>query len=86
MQNRPNPVSIDNAASTSISYSIANDGFVDLSLFDVMGRQVMAIVHDQLPKGTHEVRVNLSLLPAGVYQYTLSTGEFVATRKLVITR
>jgi hypothetical protein len=86
MQNRPNPVSLDNAPSTSISYSIAGDGFVELSLFDVMGRRVRKIVGEYQSKGQHEIRIDVSELPAGVYQYTLSTGDFLTSRKLIVTR
>ena len=86
MQNHPNPVSLDKTGLASISYSVASEGFVDLSLYDLMGRKVMQLVNGHVTRGTHEVQIDLSSLPAGVYQYTMITGDFTATRRLALTQ
>lgn len=79
----PNPFS----GQTVMQYSIGQSGFVQLTVTDALGRQIATLVDNaDHPKGTYEVRFGSPELPSGVYYYTLRTGTFVQTKKLVLIK
>ncbi|MEX2364464.1 MAG: peptidoglycan DD-metalloendopeptidase family protein, partial [Balneolaceae bacterium] len=77
-QNYPNPFN----PSTQISYSIPENSFVKLAVYDVMGKQVAELANRQMPAGTHEVNFNASELSSGLYLYRLTTDGQILTKKL----
>ena len=77
-QNQPNPFK----ASTDIFFSLPQAGDVVLNISDVTGK-VLQTIRGTYPKGESKVVVN-SNLPAGVLTYTLQSGEFTATKKMVV--
>ena len=87
-QNYPNPFN----PNTSISFSLASDGFTQISLFDVSGRQVQKLVSEKLRVGNHTLNFNASDLPSGMYFYTINVkGEngvtnFSQTKKMVLMK
>jgi len=81
-QNYPNPLN----PSTNIEYRIANLGFVSLRVFDVLGREVAALVNEIKYAGTYSVKFDGSNLPGGTYFYRLRCGPFVATKKLLLLK
>jgi len=79
----PNPA--DNIA--NIRYKIANDGFVNISLYDILGEKVVDFVGKYLLKGVYNSEINLSLIPSGVYMCKMVlNGRIVVIRKLVISK
>jgi hypothetical protein len=93
-QNYPNPF----AQTTTVSYSLAGPGYVRLTLFDLLGRQVADLDSGRRDAGRHEVVIDIGSLaqasnvglPAGVYLYrievTRETQSEFAVRELVLTR
>ncbi|MGE5352816.1 MAG: T9SS type A sorting domain-containing protein, partial [Acidobacteriota bacterium] len=81
-QNYPNPFN----PSTKISYSIPNESFVELKIFDMLGREVASLVNNVQPKGEYNVEFNASDLTSGVYIYSIQTGEFRASKKLLLVK
>lgn len=88
-QNFPNPFN----PSTMIRYEIRDAGFVNLTVYDVIGRNVATIVNELLPAGTHERLWDASNLPSGVYFYRLQAssttdphGSFVDIKKMLLIR
>jgi hypothetical protein len=57
---------------------------VNLSVYDILGRQVSVLVNDRRDAGVHDVKFDGSMLASGVYFYRLQAGDFVETRKLLI--
>ncbi len=82
MQNYPNPFN----PTTSIRFRIPNLGFVSLTVFDVLGRELKALVNEVKAPGEYSVSFDASDLGSGVYFYRLRTGDFVETRKLVLMK
>ena len=82
LQNYPNPFN----PSTEISYSLSATGHVTLKIYDVLGREVATLVNEKQGAGAHTVRFDGSRLSSGVYFYRLNAGDFVATKKLVLTK
>jgi DNA-binding beta-propeller fold protein YncE len=74
-----------------VSYSIASPCGVDLSIHDLMGREVRQLVAEQQPAGEHCVNwdcrdTNGTLVPRGVYFLRLDTPGFTDVKKAVVTR
>jgi hypothetical protein len=81
-QNYPNPFN----PTTSIQYAIASKQFVLLKVYDVLGNEVVTLVNENKPAGNYNVIFDASKLSSGVYFYTLRTGEFSKTNKMILTR
>jgi hypothetical protein len=81
-QNYPNPFN----PSTRISFSIPHSSFVTLRVYDLLGREVVTLVNEQLGPGDHERIFNAEGLAGGVYFYRLQAGGFVQTKKLLLLR
>jgi hypothetical protein len=81
-QNYPNPFN----PSTTIKYSIAEDGFVRLSVFNLLGEEVATLVNNTQKAGRYEVQFNASELSSGVYIYTIETSSFTSSKKLMLMK
>jgi hypothetical protein len=81
-QSYPNPFN----PSTIIKYELAQNTFVTLTIYDVLGKLVKILVYKQENAGPHSVTLDASKLPSGVYFYQLQAGAFVDTKKLVLLR
>lgn len=81
-QNYPNPFN----PSTRINYDLPADGKVSLQLFDMRGRNVAVIVNEVQTAGYYSVDFNGDNLSSGVYFYTISSGRFVATKKMILLK
>ena len=76
---------------TTISYVIQKDGFVNVSIYNMMGRIVKTLVNSQQSHGNKFLSWNATdsrnrLVPAGVYLYKIEFGEFVSTRKMILLK
>jgi hypothetical protein len=81
-QNYPNPFN----PSTVISYSLPVSGSVSLKVFDVLGREAATLVNEQKFAGTYTATFNAAHLSSGVYFYQLKTGNYTATKKLLLLK
>ena len=81
-QNYPNPFN----PSTTIKFELPRASEVNLTMFDILGREVSVLVNDRRNPGVYQVKFSGSNLASGVYFYRLSAGNFVQTRKLLLLR
>ncbi|HPI38084.1 MAG TPA: T9SS type A sorting domain-containing protein [Ignavibacteriaceae bacterium] len=81
-QNYPNPFN----PVTTITFSIPQDGKVELKVYDVLGNEVATLVNEYREAGSYKVGFNGSTLSSGIYFYTLSAGSFIETKKLAILK
>ncbi|MBK7629320.1 MAG: T9SS type A sorting domain-containing protein [Ignavibacteriales bacterium] len=81
-QNYPNPFN----PNTTIKFNLANEGFTSLKIYNVLGKEVAAIVNGELTAGTHSVSFDASNLPSGIYMYTLTSGRFTETMKMLMIK
>lgn len=86
-QNYPNPFN----PSTSISFNLPVKSQVSVKLFDVLGREVMTVVNDQLTSGQYTFSVKMDKMSSGIYFYTLEAkGEngtsFASTKKMILMK
>lgn len=82
LQNYPNPFNPE----TRISFTIPESRFVQLKVYDLLGKEVSAIVNEQMNAGSHTVQFNASDLRSGMYIYVLRAGEYSSFRKMVLLR
>lgn len=83
-QNYPNPFN----ARTSISFNMATAGYAELVVYDILGRQMKALVSEELTAGSHIVRWDGSnddgkQIAGGVYFYVLKAGDFRDSKKML---
>lgn len=81
-QNYPNPFN----PSTTLSYSIPNQGMVELKIYDVLGREVATLVSKEQQAGSYEVQFDASRLTSGIYFYQLSSEGYVESKKMVLLK
>jgi hypothetical protein len=68
-QNYPNPFN----PVTAISFTLPQESFVTLKIYDVLGREVATLLnHSQMDDGDQELEFNGSNLASGVYFYRIS--------------
>ncbi|MFZ1729184.1 MAG: choice-of-anchor D domain-containing protein [Bacteroidota bacterium] len=83
-QNTPNPVELSRRTTTSISYTIPQDGSVTLDVYDLIGRQLRHLDQGFRTKGTHTMLLSVSDLRQGTYMYVLRTSAGSAVRRMVV--
>jgi hypothetical protein len=81
-QNYPNPFN----AGTVIRFSLPAATTVGLTVYDVLGHEVVTLAQGQMTAGSHQVSWDGSQLASGVYIYRLTAGEQVQTRRMVYVR
>ncbi|MBS1493666.1 MAG: T9SS type A sorting domain-containing protein [Bacteroidetes bacterium] len=81
-QNYPNPFN----PATTIKYSIKQNEFVTLNVFDLAGRIVSTLINDYKTAGEYSINFNAANLPSGIYFYTLKAGDFSETRKMILMK
>ncbi len=79
----PNPTS----DKTIISFGLLEDDGVSLRVFNSTGKEIRTIFEKQdYPKGRHEVEIDLSFLPSGIYYFELMNKTGKEVKKLSIVR
>jgi hypothetical protein len=81
-QNYPNPFN----PSTKINYAIKEKGNVELKVFDLLGSEIASLVNEEQTPGNYEVFFDASNLSSGVYLYTIKSGSFFQTRKMLLMK
>ena len=81
-QNYPNPFN----PVTSISYSLNEDGFTTLKVYNISGEEVAVLVEGKQTAGNHVAEFNATDLSSGVYFYTLEMNGFTISKKMVLMK
>ena len=81
-QNYPNPFN----PSTKIKFSIPENTFVNLSVYDDLGRELTNLVSSDLGAGSYEVDWDGSGFSSGVYYYKFETNLFSETKKMFLLK
>ena len=85
-QNYPNPFN----PSTTIKYSIPVETtrrvVSTLKIYDILGREVATLVNEEKDGGNYEVKFDGTNFTSGVYFYTLRSGNFVQTKKMLLIK
>ncbi|HMR40604.1 MAG TPA: T9SS type A sorting domain-containing protein [Ignavibacteria bacterium] len=84
-QNYPNPFN----PTTKIEYSLPNDGFTVLTVFDNSGREVSRLVNEFKTSGYYTVSFDGSSLSSGSYFYRLEVkgnSDFTQVKKMILVK
>jgi len=81
-QNYPNPFN----STTNIRYSIPQSGRVTFKVYDLMGREVAALIDRYQESGSYNVIFQADNLASGIYFYQLQSGDFMSTKKLIVLK
>jgi len=86
-QNYPNPFN----PVTSLRYDLPEDGLVNITIYDMMGRIVKTLVNSSQTAGYKSISWNAAndrneSVSAGLYLYTIQAGEFRQTKKMVLLK
>jgi hypothetical protein len=81
-QNYPNPFNPE----TSIKFELPIQSDVSLIIYDLLGREVTALVSSELEAGTHTYRWNASNLASGIYIYRLVSRNNVLIKKMTLIK
>jgi hypothetical protein len=86
-QNFPNPFN----PATRIPFELTRGGRVALSVFDVAGHRVRALLDQELPAGLHEAAWDGrddagQAVASGVYLYRMQAGTRTETRRMVLLK
>ncbi len=81
-QNYPNPFN----PTTTIRFSVKSASHVELVVTNTLGQKVTTLVNEEVSAGTHEVGFDARTLSSGLYFYTLKAGNFIETKKMILTK
>jgi len=86
-QNYPNPFN----PTTTIKYSIPEVSFVNIKIYDMLGREVKSLVSSQQKAGSYEIRWNGennygSKVASGTYIYRVTAGAYSKALKLMLLK
>jgi Secretion system C-terminal sorting domain/FG-GAP-like repeat len=81
-QNYPNPFN----PTTTIRYSIAKDGYVNLSVFNSLGQKVASLIYGNIKAGKYHITFDASKLASGVYYYRLESNNKVISKKMIVLK
>ena len=86
-QNYPNPFN----ATTNISFDLPNDGNVEISVYDLLGRKVTTLINSFLPAGSHTVTWDGrsqtgETVATGIFFYRLKAVDFDETKKMMLIK
>jgi len=69
-----------------LQFTIGNSQFVELRVFDLLGREVTTLVNEARPAGSYSVKWDATNLPSGTYIYRLKAGSFTETKKMILMK
>jgi hypothetical protein len=81
-QNYPNPFN----PSTKINFSIPEPGFVNLKIYNSIGEEIGTLLNEDKSAGTYEVDFVAEGLTSGIYFYSITTGNFIQTKKMILMK
>jgi PKD repeat protein len=81
-QNFPNPFN----PSTVIQYSLAQEDFVNLTIYNILGEQAAVLVQENQKAGRYNITFDASGLSNGIYFYKLIAGNNVGIKKMIFLK
>ena len=81
-QNYPNPFNSE----TNIRFSVNKTSDVKLSVYNVLGQEIIVLANNRFTPGTYQVKLNSTSISSGIYYYRMTAGSFSAVKKFVVTK
>lgn len=81
-QNYPNPFN----PTTFIKFTLPEYSRVNITVYDILGREVMQLLNRQMSAGIHRIAFNAAGLPSGIYIYRMQAAGQTFSRKMLLLR
>ncbi|MCX6151244.1 MAG: T9SS type A sorting domain-containing protein [Ignavibacteriales bacterium] len=83
-QNFPNPFN----PATVISWQLPIRSYVQLKIFDILGKEVATLVDEERDAGSYNNQFSIAnnQLPSGIYFYQIKAGSFIDIKKIVLLK
>ncbi|RQW02925.1 DUF4397 domain-containing protein [candidate division KSB1 bacterium] len=81
-QNYPNPFN----PTTTIEFALPIDSQVKLTIFDILGREVVTLVDEKMQAGLYNVNFDAARYASGVYFYRLKAGDRIFQKKMMLIK
>jgi L-ascorbate metabolism protein UlaG (beta-lactamase superfamily) len=81
-QNYPNPFN----SSTTIHFHLPAKSFVQLKIYDVLGKEIAVLANEERPADDYAVHWNGGKFPSGMYLICLQTDNFIDTKKAILLK
>lgn len=82
ISNYPNPFN----PVTNIQINMKDAGFVNVSVYDLLGQKVAELVNEEKEAGRYTLLFDGSELPSGTYIYTMRVGNYSESRKMILMK
>ncbi len=80
--NYPNPFN----PNTTITFEIPNKEYVELKVYDMLGKEVAELVNGYKEAGSYTVNFDANNLASGLYIYKLKTSNYNKTKKMLLLK
>jgi hypothetical protein len=81
-QNYPNPFN----PKTSIDIEMVEDSEVEITIYNLEGREIVKLFKGTLTKGSHKFSFDAEGLPSGIYLFKVASPNFTQTKKMILTK
>lgn len=81
-QNYPNPFN----PSTNIKFDLPHSGLTKITVYDLLGREMLTLINAEMNAGYHEINFNGDRYQSGVYFYRISSGDFIQSKKMILLK
>lgn len=81
-QNYPNPFN----PTTSIKYSVESIKYIQITVYDILGREITKLVNEEKFPGEYTISFDGSNLSSGIYFYRLTSGQYTETKKMILQK
>ncbi|MCS5640898.1 MAG: T9SS type A sorting domain-containing protein, partial [Candidatus Marinimicrobia bacterium] len=76
---------------TTIDYILPENGLVNITIFDMMGREVNTLLNSLQTAGYKSIQWNATnnqgdAVSAGIYLYRIKMEDFIQTKKMVLLK
>ena len=76
---------------TTLRYDLPENGLVNITIYDMMGRQVKTLINGSQTAGYKTIQWNATNnvgqpVSAGLYLYTIQAGDFRETKKMILLK
>ncbi|MBK7979753.1 MAG: T9SS type A sorting domain-containing protein [Ignavibacteriae bacterium] len=81
-QNYPNPFN----PTTNIVYHLSEKGFVDISVYDLLGHKIATLINGYKNEGSYKIKFDGSKLSSGIYYYVFSNNKSRISNKMLLIK
>jgi photosystem II stability/assembly factor-like uncharacterized protein len=81
-QNYPNPFN----PLTRINFAVPEKIFVKMVLYDALGQKIRTLIEEEKLPGTYSIELNAEKLSSGTYFYSMTAGDFVSVKKIIVIK